>query len=136
MNIRDADHEETAPQGSHLVISKMVCSLAGRTGIVKITTGTIARSLYGKEESKEQFRCNYGLNPEYQEALQRGGLRISGFDPDGEARIVELPDHRFYLATLFLPQLSSAPGKPHPLILGYLQAAMAILPPGAEAPSY
>ena len=136
MDIHDAEHEETAPQASHLVISKLVCSLVGKTGIVHIVPGTVARRLYGKEEVSEQFRCNYGLNPEYQETIGRGELRVSGLGPDGEARIVELPDHRFYLATLFLPQLSSAPDKPHPIILGYLQAAMAILPPGAEAPSY
>jgi len=38
-------------------------------------------------------------------------------------RIVELSDHRFFLATLFVPQLSASPDLPHPLIVAYLQAA-------------
>jgi CTP synthase (UTP-ammonia lyase) len=49
---------------------------------------------------------------------------VTGTGPEGEARIVELPDHRFFIATLFLPQLSSTMERPHPLIVGYLRAAM------------
>jgi CTP synthase (UTP-ammonia lyase) len=57
------------------------------------------------------------------EPLIRNGLVISGTDQDGEARIVELPSLRFFVATLFVPQTSSASGAPHPLISAYLQAA-------------
>ncbi len=59
-----------------------------------------------------------------QERLNDGGLRVVGTEQDGEARVVELPDRRFYLATLFVPQLSSQPDSPHPLIVAYLQAAV------------
>jgi len=45
-------------------------------------------------------------------------------DQDGEARIVELADHPFFLATLFVPQVSSSPTQPHPLISAFLRAAM------------
>jgi CTP synthase (UTP-ammonia lyase) len=126
LGIRDAEHEETAPQASHLLVSKLSCSLAGTTGMIKIVPGTLAYQLYGREKATEKFRCSYGLNPEYQDIIERDGMRISGFDPDGEARIVELPRRRFFLATLFLPQLSSAPGQPHPLILGYLRSALPV----------
>ena len=37
---------------------------------------------------------------------------VSGLGGDGEIRIVELPGHPFFLATLFLPQTGSAPGFP------------------------
>lgn len=40
-----------------------------------------------------------------------------------EIRAVELPNHRFFIATLFQPQLSSKPGTPHPLIVQFLRAA-------------
>ena len=71
----------------------------------------------------EQFACNYGLNPAYRERISTGGLQVTGLDPAGEVRIVELSAHRFFLATLFLPQVSSGPDRPHPLIMAYLQAA-------------
>ena len=54
-----------------------------------------------------------------------GRLKITGVDVEGEARIVELSDHTFYVATLFLPQVSSKPDRPHPLIVAYLRAAIA-----------
>jgi CTP synthase (UTP-ammonia lyase) len=38
---------------------------------------------------------------------------------------VELSNHPFYVATLFLPQISSRPESPHPLIVAYLRAALA-----------
>lgn len=77
-----------------------------------------------KAEVAEQYYCMFGLNPAYQGMLHEGGLRVVGVDQDGEARIVELPEHRFFLATLFLPQLASSREHPHPLITAYLRAAI------------
>jgi CTP synthase (UTP-ammonia lyase) len=56
--------------------------------------------------------------------MEQGGVRVSGVSTDGGVRIIELPDHPFFLATGFLPQLSSTAGKPHPLLVAYLRAAM------------
>jgi CTP synthase (UTP-ammonia lyase) len=72
----------------------------------------------------EQFACSYGLNPQFREKVGKGKLKITGVDVEGEARIVELSDHDFYVATLFLPQISSKPDRPHPLIVAYLRAAL------------
>ncbi len=67
--------------------------------------------------------CNFGLNPDYRYVLLREPLRLSGIGPDGEARIVELHNHPFYVATLFVPQLTSTPEHPHPLIAQFVKAA-------------
>jgi len=74
----------------------------------------------------EEFTCSYELNPGYQPRFEASGVRITGRGPNGECRVVELAGHSFYLATLFLPQLSSSPGKPHPLIVAYLQAVLKV----------
>ncbi len=132
LEIYDAKHEETAPHASRLVISRLTCSLAGQTQSIKITPGTCAHQAYGKEDVVEEFRCSYGLNPAYRSAIGNGGLKIAGVDLDSEVRIVELPDHRFFMATLFVPQLSSRPDMPHPLIIAYLKAVLAFQ--GAKAP--
>lgn len=121
--IRDAEHEEIAPDASRLIISKLACSLVGTTQPITLLPGTLAHRTYGKGEATEQFVCNYGLNPAYREIISHGGLKIAGIDPSEEVRIVELSAHRFFLATLFLPQMSSTPTRPHPLIVAYLQAA-------------
>ena len=123
--IPDAEHAETAPEAPCLVISPLTCSLVGATQTVKLLPGTLAYQAYEQDEVTEQFMCNYGLNPAYRDVVSTGGLKVVGLDAVGEVRIVELSAHRFFLATLFLPQLSSGPGSPHPLIVAYLQAAQA-----------
>ena len=124
MGYRQADHEETAPNAPTLIISRLASSLIGVIQPIKILPGSHAYKAYGQQEIKEQFSCNYGLNPHFRDEIARGKLRITGLGLDEEARIVELSDHRFYVATLFLPQISSEPDKPHPLIVAYLKAAL------------
>lgn len=124
LGIADAEHEESAPDAPNLVISKLSCSLVGRTQRVRIVPDTLVYQIYQTEEVTEEYRCNYGLNPKYREEISSSGLKVAGIDDDEQVRIIELPDHRFFIATLFLPQLSSRPGMPHPLIAAFLKAGM------------
>jgi CTP synthase (UTP-ammonia lyase) len=122
---QDADHEETAPHASTLLIHRLVCSLVGQTQTIQFTRGTKVHHAYGVEEASEELRCNFGLNPVYRARMLSGPLHCTGVDREGEARVVELTSHRFFIATLFLPQLASRPAMPHPLIRAYLRAAVA-----------
>jgi CTP synthase (UTP-ammonia lyase) len=124
LGFEDAQHAEYDPYASSLFISELSCSLAGQTMGVRLASDSRAARCYGRTETSERYYCNFGLNPEHQHRLHEGGLRIVGEDQDGEARVLELPGHPFYIATLFVPQLSSSSGSPHPLISGYLRAAM------------
>ncbi len=124
LGFEEAQHAEYDPYASDLFISELSCSLAGQTMAVRLASDSRAARCYGRTEAMERYYCDFGLNPEHQRRLHEGGLRIVGEDQDGEARVLELPDHRFYIATLFVPQLSSSAGSPHPLISGYLRAAM------------
>jgi CTP synthase (UTP-ammonia lyase) len=125
VGIREADHEETSPEAPVLLISRLECLIAGQNRTVRLIPGTISAAAYGRNEASEQFRCNFGLNPCYRDEILKEPLRVAGADENGEARIVELAGHPFFIATLFLPQLSSSPSEPHPLVLAYLQAAAA-----------
>jgi CTP synthase (UTP-ammonia lyase) len=93
--------------------------------LVDVAPGTRAVELYGATQVVEDYYCNYGVNPDYDRLLERHGLCISGRGETGEIRIVELPAHPFFLATLFLPQARSVPSAPHPLIAGYASAVRA-----------
>jgi CTP synthase (UTP-ammonia lyase) len=124
LGFEDAQHAEYDPYGSRLFVSELACSLAGHTMPVSLEPGSRAATLYGATKVQEQYYCNFGLNPEHQRTLDEGGMRVTGFDDDGEARVLELPEHPFYLATLFVPQTRSTPETPHPLISGFLQAAL------------
>jgi CTP synthase (UTP-ammonia lyase) len=53
------------------------------------------------------------------------GTQNHRVDLERGVRIVELSTHRFYVATLFLPQVSSRPESPYPLIVAYLRTALA-----------
>jgi CTP synthase (UTP-ammonia lyase) len=91
---------------------------------LQIIPGSLLHSICGSQDDSEQFYCNYGVNEEYEKQFQAAGLRVSARGTQGETRAVELPDHRFFIATLFQPQLSSRPESPHPFILAFLRAAM------------
>lgn len=95
----------------------------GTVETVSLLPGSAARQIYGRDGAGEQFACNYGLNPLYRDVFEGSALQVAGVGPEGEVRLVELPTHPFYVATLFLPQVRSSPGEPHPLIMAYLRAA-------------
>ena len=85
--------------------------------------GSQMATIYGQAQAEEDFRCNYGFNAAFAENFRNSKLRFVGYDNEGELRAIELPSHRFFLATLFLPQMRSQPGQPHPLIVAFIQAA-------------
>jgi CTP synthase (UTP-ammonia lyase) len=125
LGIKDAEHEESAPDAPTLFISRLACSLAGKTQRITIAPESLARRAYGEQEVVEQFYCNFGLNPRFRKQIKKGELNVTGVDPEGEVRIVELSGHPFYVATLYLPQVCSKPESPHPLIVAFLKAAAA-----------
>jgi CTP synthase (UTP-ammonia lyase) len=120
-----ADFEEMAPDSTTAVISSLMCSLAGVEQEVFIPPGSLAFKVYKRSKTTETFTCNYGLNEAYRQDILQGSLLVVGEDGDGNARIIELSSHSFFMATLFLPQLSSKPGHPHPVIMAFLEAAAA-----------
>jgi CTP synthase (UTP-ammonia lyase) len=119
----DAQHAEYDPYASTLFITPLSCSLAGQTMIVHLRDGTKAALAYGTRTTKERYYCNFGLNPDYVQAITDSGLLVSGVDQHDEERIVELSDHPFFLASLFVPQTSSAANAPHPLFSALVAAA-------------
>ena len=124
IGLTEADHEESSPNASLKLISKLTCSLAGQEQAVRIVPGTRAHAIYRRDEAIEPFACSYGLNETFADQIQSRQLRFSGFGNDGTARAAELPGHPFFLATLFAPQVNSKPGSPHPLIVACLEAAI------------
>jgi CTP synthase (UTP-ammonia lyase) len=90
---------------------------------VRLAEGTRIREIYGVEEIEEEYMCGFGLNPEYRETLERHGMRFTGFDPEGAARAMELPEHPFFIATLFQPERAALHGHLPPLARAFVHAA-------------
>jgi CTP synthase (UTP-ammonia lyase) len=108
-----------------LLISRLECAITGQTRKINLLPKTKSAEAFAGDETSEQFHCNFGLNPAFRDQLFKGSLHISGVDENEEVRIVEIADHPFFIATLFLPQLSSNPLEPHPLVISFLKAATA-----------
>jgi CTP synthase (UTP-ammonia lyase) len=122
LGFADAEHEESSPGASRLFISKLACSLVGRTMTINLVPGSKLAAIYGRSTAQEQYLCNFGVNPDYVETLRSGELRVVGSDVEGTVRAVELTGHPFFLGTLFLPQLSSTSSSPHPVVSAFLKA--------------
>lgn len=122
---KDAQHAEYDPYASQLFISQLACSLVGRAMQLSFVAGSQVASIYGDLSATEHYYCNFGVNPDVVGELKQGPLLISGSDSEGEVRVVEYPDHPFFLATLFVPQTRSTPEIPHPLVTAFLRAVLA-----------
>lgn len=120
LGLNDAQHAEYDPGAPDLIITPLSCSLVGEIRKVFISENSKICKYYGKTEVEEHFSCNFGINPDYRILIDESGFKVAGTDEKGEARILELTQNKFYIATLFQPQLSSLPTNPHKLILAYL----------------
>jgi CTP synthase (UTP-ammonia lyase) len=122
LGFADAEHEESAPEASRLFISRLACSLVGRTMTINLVPDSMLARIYGHRTVEEQYLCNFGVNPDYAETLRSSPLRVVGSDAEGMVRAVELSDHPFFIGTLFLPQLGSTPAHPHPVVSAFVKA--------------
>lgn len=123
LGFADAEHEEADPQASRRFISRLACSLVGRTMSITLEPNSLVARTYGRTKIQEQYRCNFGVNPEYVDILRASTLRIVDSDDEGVVRVVELTGHPFFVGTLYVPQLTSSPAAPHPLVSGFLKAS-------------
>ena len=91
-----------------------------------LAEGSRAEAAYGRRRIDERHRHRYEFNNTYREALEAAGLALTGLSPDGRlVEIVELPDHPWFVAVQFHPELKSRPNKAHPLFREFIAAAKA-----------
>ena len=119
--IADASHAEYGLGGTP-VITLLACSLLDQTIEVQLAPDSRLANMYGTDHAIERTTCSYGLAPEVQHIASEHGMRVSATDETGEVRAIEREDHPFFVGTLYQPQLSSTPEKPHPVFLGLLAA--------------
>jgi CTP synthase (UTP-ammonia lyase) len=117
------EHAEIMPDADELLIVPLECSLKGHEEAVMVVPGTLAARILGPGRRTERYNCSYGLNPQYLETLTDAGLRFSGFDDSGHVRMIEIPGHPFFVATLFQPERQDDRSQPHPVIRAFAAAA-------------
>ena len=130
----DANSSEFDPASEHKVIDLLadqsgVTEKGGtmRLGAYKcaLRPGSLAARAYGRPEVEERHRHRYELNNRYAQQLTSRGLVLSGRCVGRElVEIIELPDHPWFLAVQFHPELKSRPHDPHPLFVDFVRAAL------------
>jgi CTP synthase (UTP-ammonia lyase) len=122
IGLKDADHEESTPGASDLVVTKMSCSLKGQKEEVFITDwSSWLYTILQREVFTGYFNCSYGVNPAYQEQVEQEPMEFTAFSRNGEVRALEIKQHRFFKGTLFQPPLDSSAEHPNLLIMDFLR---------------
>ena len=86
---------------------------------------SIVHRLYKKDIVSERHRHRYEVNPEYHDILQQGGMVFSGMSPDRKlVEFIELPQHKFFIATQSHPELKSRLENPAPLFYGFVKSSI------------
>jgi CTP synthase (UTP-ammonia lyase) len=122
--IANATHGELATHNELVVVSPLACSLLGEERLVTCVPGTRLAAICGPEPFIGHHWCSYGLDERFVGRLEVGGVTISAHAPDAGVEAIELPNHPFFIATLFQPQVGAMAGAPtHPLIRAFIDAA-------------
>lgn len=134
LGLKDAMTTEVCPSTKNPVIDLMEeqksTTIKGGTMRLgayecKLTPGTLAYRIYGKEIISERHRHRYEFNNTYLPAITAAGLVASGRNPEtGLVEIVELPTHPFFIGVQFHPELKSTPENPQPIFVAFVRAAL------------
>jgi CTP synthase (UTP-ammonia lyase) len=114
-NLRAADHAETNPGASLLLISPLACPLVEQSEEIELHGGLV-QTAYGVSKITEGYHCSYGLNREYEAVLFQNGLTPTAHNLSGEVRAVELSTHPFFVATLFQHERRALRSEISPLV--------------------
>ncbi|PJA76161.1 CTP synthase [bacterium CG_4_9_14_3_um_filter_65_15] len=132
--LEKAGSSEFDPASPHPVIHLMekqkgITNLGGTMRLggypCRLAPDTLAARCYRQEEISERHRHRYEVNNDYRERFAKAGVVFSGTSPDGQlVEIIEYPEHPFFIAVQFHPELKSRPGRPHPLFRDFVAAAL------------
>jgi len=93
----------------------------------RLTPNSLSSKLYGLSTISERHRHRYEVNNNYRLRLEKNRMLIAGVNPQRKlVEIIELPNHKFFVATQFHPEFKSRPLSPHPLFIGLIKAAIRV----------
>ena len=91
----------------------------------KLAPASKSAAAYATTEISERHRHRYEVNNVYRHQFAAHGLSIAGTSPDESlVEIVEIPDHRWFVAVQYHPEFKSKPTQSHPLFSGFIGAAV------------
>ena len=109
------DRDENSDLGGTMRLGEQLCHL---------TSGSKTAEIYGSDTCTERHRHRYEVNNNYVEQLEQAGLIFSARSSDKNlVEMIELPEHPWFVAAQFHPELTSTPRDGHPLFEGFVAAA-------------
>lgn len=134
LRLENANSSELDPRTPYPVIDLMpeqngVTQLGGTMRLgqypCRLTANSKAHAAYGQDLIHERHRHRYEVNNDYRERFESNGILLAGTSPDNRiVEMIELRGHDWYVACQFHPEFKSRPNRPHPLFLGFVEAAM------------
>lgn len=124
LGFEKADNIEQNPETEMPLISALSCELIEKNGSITLESDSQVSAFYQSEKIEEDYHCSFGVNPDYLFIFDGSDLCFTGHDDLSAPKILELPDHRFFIGTAFQPERSALKQQVHPLIFGFLQAAV------------
>ena len=93
--------------------------------IANVLENSLISKLYNSTKVSERHRHRYEVNPSYHQILQQKGLLLSGMSENGRlVEFIELPNHKYFVATQSHPELKSSLLKPAPMFYGLVSSAL------------
>ena len=93
--------------------------------LCKIKKGSNSYKMYKSLEIVERHRHRYEVNPKYKEAMIKEGLDVVGTSIDGKlVEMIEIPNHKWFLACQFHPEFTSNPRDGHPIFNSYIKSTI------------
>ena len=91
----------------------------------EVKSGTKTYKAYRKKMVSERHRHRYEVNNKFRKVLEKHGMILSGINPDlNLVEIIELPNHPWFVASQFHPELKSRVNRAHPLFRDFVKAAV------------
>ncbi|MDD5163827.1 MAG: CTP synthetase, partial [Candidatus ainarchaeum sp.] len=135
LNLKEANSTEFSPNAKDPVVDilpeqKKIEGLGGNMRLggkdIEIKPGTFASKIFGNAKTiRRRFRHRFECNPDYIEKFEKeGGVVFSGKAPGQPImQVLELPKHKFFMASQFHPEFTSRPLHPDEMFLAFVKAA-------------
>jgi CTP synthase len=129
-NSREFNETSSAPVISLMLDQQEVTDMGGTMRLgeypCELLPHSKAAQCYQTDEVRERHRHRFEFNNEYRQMFEKAGMVFSGLSPDHVlVEIAEHKTHPFMVGTQFHPEFLSRPNRPHPLFVGFIDAAIA-----------
>lgn len=110
-----ADQKSIVNMGGTLRLGNYECTLK---------KDTLAYNDYKEDKILERHRHRYEFNNKYKEILEKKGMVFSGINEKADlVEIIELPNHKHFIACQFHPEFKSRPTRPAPLFDSFIKVS-------------